>query len=158
MIATESRLESKSEEFENMDDQVNSLQESIAQRAFELYQERGAEHGSDQEDWFRAESEILVPLSIKTYDFDDTFITHIKLPVLTLDELQVTVEERRIIVLDKDDSAIVDENGEKKQRLFCKVVLPDRVDWSRAAMSLSDGVLEIEVPKLVNHRSILDID
>ena len=158
MIATESRLESTSDGFENIDDQVNELQQSIAQRAFELYRERGEEDGSDQEDWFRAESEILVPLSIKTYDFDDTFITHIKLPVLTLDELQVTVEERRIIVLDKDDAATVDENGEKRLQLFCKVILPDRVDWSRAAMSLSDGVLEIEVPKLVNHRSILDID
>ena len=158
MIATESRLESKSEEFVNIDDQVNALQESIAQRAFEFYRERGEEHGNDQEDWFRAESEILVPLSIKTYDFDDTFITHIKLPVLTLDELQVTVEERRIVVLDKDGWVTPDENGQKKQRLFCKVVLPDRVDWSRAAMSLSDGVLEIEVPKLISHRSILDLD
>src|SRR5262249_2012264 len=118
MTATESRLESTSDGFENIDDQVNELQQSIAQRAFELYRERGEEHGSDQEDWFRAESEILVPLSIKTYDFDDTFITHIKLPALTLDELQVTVEERRIIVLDKDAAVAGDENAEKKQRLF----------------------------------------
>lgn len=158
MIATESQLESTSEGVDNIEDHVNALQESIAQRAYELFRERGQEHGSDQEDWFRAESEILTPLSVKTYDFDDTFITHIKLPVLTLDELQVTVEERRIIVLDKDCSRTPEENGHKKQRMFCKVVLPDRVDWSRAAMSLTDGVLEIEVPKLVSHRSILDID
>ena len=158
MIATESRLESTSEGFENIEDRVNAVEESIAQRAYELFRERGEEHGSDQDDWFRAESEILLPLSVKTYDFDDTFITHIKLPVLMLDELQVNVEERRIIVLDKDGSATPDENGQRNPRLFCKVVLPDRVDWSRAAMSLSDGVLEIEVPKLVSHRSILDID
>jgi len=35
-----------------------SLEEQIAQRAHELWQQRGAEHGSDQTDWFRAEREI----------------------------------------------------------------------------------------------------
>jgi hypothetical protein len=32
--------------------------EQIAQRAFELWQERGGEHGSDQDDWLRAEREL----------------------------------------------------------------------------------------------------
>jgi hypothetical protein len=35
-----------------------SLEEQIAQRAHELWQSRGHEHGSDQADWFRAEREI----------------------------------------------------------------------------------------------------
>lgn len=29
--------------------------EQIAHKAYELYQQRGAEHGRDLEDWFRAE-------------------------------------------------------------------------------------------------------
>ncbi|MCI0586217.1 MAG: DUF2934 domain-containing protein [Planctomycetes bacterium] len=33
--------------------------ESIARRAYELHLERGGEHGHDQEDWFRAEKELL---------------------------------------------------------------------------------------------------
>jgi len=35
-----------------------SLEEQIAQRAHELWQQRGREHGSDLSDWFRAEREI----------------------------------------------------------------------------------------------------
>ncbi|MBN1760304.1 MAG: DUF2934 domain-containing protein [Chitinispirillaceae bacterium] len=33
-------------------------EERIRQRAFELFLERGASHGNDREDWFRAESEL----------------------------------------------------------------------------------------------------
>ena len=32
--------------------------EAIAQRAYELWQKRGAPHGSDQEDWLAAEREL----------------------------------------------------------------------------------------------------
>ena len=31
---------------------------AIAQRAYELFEARGCEHGHDWEDWFRAESEL----------------------------------------------------------------------------------------------------
>lgn len=33
-------------------------QEEIAKRAYELYVQRGGEHGRDQEDWLRAEAEL----------------------------------------------------------------------------------------------------
>ncbi|MCA9454414.1 MAG: DUF2934 domain-containing protein [Nitrospira sp.] len=42
------------------------LRERIAQRAFEIHQRRGGQHGSDWEDWLQAEREILLqqpPLS-----------------------------------------------------------------------------------------------
>lgn len=35
------------------------LEDEIRQRAYELYQERGGQHGFDQEDWSRAEAEVL---------------------------------------------------------------------------------------------------
>jgi hypothetical protein len=35
-----------------------SLEDQIAQRAHELWQQRGGEHGHDLTDWFQAEREI----------------------------------------------------------------------------------------------------
>jgi hypothetical protein len=34
-------------------------QVTVRERAYELYLSRGGEHGQDQNDWFRAEQEIL---------------------------------------------------------------------------------------------------
>lgn len=42
------------------------LRERIAQRAYDIHQKRGGQHGSDWEDWLQAEREILLhqpPLS-----------------------------------------------------------------------------------------------
>lgn len=35
-----------------------TFNESVQQRAFELFLERGGVHGNDQEDWFKAEMEL----------------------------------------------------------------------------------------------------
>jgi hypothetical protein len=35
------------------------LQDAIRQRAYEIYKERGGQHGADLEDWVRAEKEVL---------------------------------------------------------------------------------------------------
>ena len=36
-------------------------QELIRERAYELYEDRGREPGQDEQDWLRAEQEILKP-------------------------------------------------------------------------------------------------
>ncbi len=36
-----------------------NLEEEIRRRAYELYQERGREHGHDLDDWLQAEAEII---------------------------------------------------------------------------------------------------
>ena len=37
--------------------EINTLPDTIARRAFEIFQSRGRTDGRDQEDWFRAEEE-----------------------------------------------------------------------------------------------------
>jgi Protein of unknown function (DUF2934) len=54
------------------------IQQSIAARAYQLFEERGQLDGHDLGDWFRAESKILLPISVKTYDFEDSLITRYK--------------------------------------------------------------------------------
>ena len=39
-------------------DESVGLEEQIARRAHELYEQRDREHGSDLSDWFRAEREV----------------------------------------------------------------------------------------------------
>ena len=40
------------------------LTERISQRAYELFEARGREHGHDREDWLQAEAEILANLQV----------------------------------------------------------------------------------------------
>ena len=40
---------------------VPSLEEQIRQRAYQIYEQRGCEHGHDVEDWLMAERELRGP-------------------------------------------------------------------------------------------------
>jgi len=40
---------------------AGSSQDTIRERAYELYESRGNKHGHDKQDWFHAEQEILNP-------------------------------------------------------------------------------------------------
>jgi hypothetical protein len=35
------------------------LQDAIRERAYEIYEQRGGQHGADLEDWVRAEREVI---------------------------------------------------------------------------------------------------
>lgn len=37
---------------------ATTIEDSVKQRAFELYAKRGGIHGNDKEDWFQAEKEV----------------------------------------------------------------------------------------------------
>jgi Protein of unknown function (DUF2934) len=40
------------------EEQIQDIQENIRERAYQLFLERGSEHGHHLEDWLRAEAEI----------------------------------------------------------------------------------------------------
>ena len=44
------------------------LTEAIARRAYELFLERGGEHGHDLEDWLQAERELIDLARARTHD------------------------------------------------------------------------------------------
>lgn len=44
---------------DNLDDNPDDIAGWIAQRAYAIYEERGKVDGNDQDDWFRAEVEIM---------------------------------------------------------------------------------------------------
>ena len=138
-------------EAQRLSDRVKAIQESIARRAYEFFEERDYRHGYDLEDWLRAESEILLPIGVKTYDFEDRFITRAQVPMLTAEDIRVSIEQRRIVISDKQpDIPDIADIGDAtpSRRLLCTVVLPESIDWANAAMAFTDGILEVEVPKL----------
>ncbi len=42
------------------------MQEEIRRRAYQLYEERGGQHGFDQDDWLRAEAEVRARFGVRS--------------------------------------------------------------------------------------------
>jgi HSP20 family protein len=125
--------------------EVQQLQIGIARRAFELFEMRGGEHGHDWEDWFRAESELLRPVSVAISESNQRI--SVRLNVLGFDaaELKVSVEPSRITILGAKRSTPAE--SEYPDQTFRVIELPAEVNPDAAAIVFESGVLKVELFK-----------
>ena len=134
-------------------DRIQDLSNSIARRAFEIFEDRGRAFGHDLEDWLRAESEFLHPIHLDIAESDDAVTVRAEVPGFSAKELEVGVEPHRLTISGKREAK--EEHKSKKtiytehcrNQIFRAVDLPAEVDTSKVTANLKDGVLELSIPK-----------
>ena len=128
------------------------MRDGVARRAYELFEARGYQHGGHLEDWFRAESELLHPLKIKTWETDQEVVVTAQVPGFRPEEIKVGVEPQRVIIsgnLDSRSSRADAYPSRAPVALYHALDLPARVDPSGASASLVDGLLKLKLSKVV---------
>jgi HSP20 family protein len=133
---------------------AEKLYDSIARRAYELFESNGRIFGRDLEDWFRAESELLHPVHVNVAETDEGLTVRAEVPGFTAKELEIGIEPRRVTISGKRETK--EERKEKKflyeercsNQILRVIDLPVAVDADKAAAAtLKDGVLELRMPK-----------
>jgi HSP20 family molecular chaperone IbpA len=129
-------------------DTMNETSALIAQRAFEIYQSRGGGHGSDRDDWFTAEQEILPQLAIEFDVTDSAVRLTARVPGFDAKDLEVAIGHRRAVVCgihtDSDQTAGTRRKGKKIMQI---VEVPFDVDPVLARATLQSGTLQILLPR-----------
>lgn len=126
--------------------QIQKLQLAVARRAFELFEARNREHGHDWEDWFRAESELLRPVSTAISESKTRISVRANVLGFEAGELKVSVAPDRILILgakhvDTDSNTLIAD------RLLHTIELPVAIQPDAAQIQFESGVLRIELPK-----------
>ena len=141
-------------------DRIEEMSNSIARRAFEIFENRGRALGHDLEDWLRAESELLHPVHLDITESDDVVMVRAEVPGFTAKELEIGVEPHRLTISGKRESSR--ERAGKKtiysehcvNQIFRTVDLPEEVDSSKVTATLKDGVLELSMPKAATPQKV----
>ena len=127
----------------------------VARRAYDLFVERGCRHGNDQEDWFRAEEELLRPISVSLSESDDRISIRVNVPGLEESEVKVSIEPRRILILGKKKMSAMESEGRKVEhidwspdRIFRLIDLATEVMPENSVAELQAGELKFELPKV----------
>ena len=138
---------------QTLSERINRLHDTIARRAFELFEGRGGFFGRDLEHWFEAESELLHPVHVSIAETDDALEVKAELPGFSPKELQISLESGRLIISGKKESSEEHKKGkvvysERCSNEILRVVdLPAAVDATKATATLKNGVLSLGLPK-----------
>jgi HSP20 family protein len=133
---------------------MNELYDAIARRAFELFENDGSIFGRDLDHWFRAEAELLHPAHLRIRESDDAITVDAEVPGFSANELQLSLEPRRLTISGKKQSRSEQRKGNVlysercSNELLRSVELPVEVNAAGATASLNNGVLELTAPKL----------
>lgn len=70
-------------------------------------------HGHDWEDWFRAESELLRPVSVAISESEERISVRVNVFGFDEHELKVGIEPRRVTILGKKETSETESEGGK---------------------------------------------
>ena len=141
-------------------EQFDNIYDSIAKRAFELFEGNGRWLGRELDDWFRAEGELLHPLRLEMRESDGSFTVEAEVPGFTAQDLEINVEPRCLKIAGKRETKEEEKKGKTIRSEWCAdqilraVDLPADVDTSKVNASLKDGMLTIELPKAAHAKSV----
>ncbi len=148
-------------EIQKIFDRMGEMHDMISRRAFELFEKGGRNFGRDLDHWFKAESELLHPVSISIEETEEGLKVQAEVPGFKAEELEVSVEPYRLTIAGKRKT----EKEEKKkgktvysergaERMLRVVELPVEVNTEAVGAVLKDGVLEFTMPKVAPAKKI----
>lgn len=136
-------------------DRMNEIYQSVAERAYALFEGRDHVTGHELEDWLQAESELLLPVPIEMAEYDDRFTVRVEVPGFSEKEIEVSVEPNRLFISGKTEKTGEKKEGEityteqSSKEIFRVIDFPVEVDPAKAEAVLDSGVLNITLPKVV---------
>jgi HSP20 family protein len=143
----------KAIERQDLFERFNHIYNSIARRAFEIFEGNGRSFGHELDDWFKAESELLHPVHVRMAESDDALTLEAEVPGFESKDLQINLEPRRLIISGKKETKEEQKKGKAVYQEQCSneilrvIDLPAAVDTSKAAATLKNGMLELQMPK-----------
>src|SRR5439155_26895380 len=77
------------------------IYDSIARRAFEIIESSGRVSGHDNEDWIKAEAELLHPVHLDIAESDEAVTVRAEVPGFSARELEIRLAPRRLAITGK---------------------------------------------------------
>jgi HSP20 family protein len=132
---------------------MESLFDTIRQRAFGLFEERGGGAGGDLEDWLHAEREFVWVPRAELVDEQNHYRVRVAVPGLEAKDIQVTAMQHSIVVdaevshKEEKDTKTVRFSEFTEKKMFRRFDLPKPIDPDKVQAALDKGILDITAGK-----------
>lgn len=134
-------------------DGIKEMFDTLARRAFSIFESNGRRLGNELADWLRAETELFHPAHIELTESGEGFTVRAEVPGFTAKDLEINIEGRQLTISGKREKH--EERKDKKMvysetcsdQILRRVELPAEVNAEATKATLKDGILELELPK-----------
>jgi HSP20 family molecular chaperone IbpA len=147
------RLDEKHAADTSVVDEMKTLAERIRQRAFEIFERRGASHGSAISDWLSAERDLFRIPESELVERDGKFEARVAAPGIDPADVTVTALPDALIVKGSTVHKHEATDGDVRfcefdqRTLFRRFDLPERINVYQVTASLDRGVLQLTARK-----------
>lgn len=141
-------------ENEKMFEHLAEVTKETALKAYQFFMHRGGEFGREFDDWFRAESEILMPVTVEITETEKDINIRAAVPGFKSEEIEISVKNNQLILRGETEMTAKREDettifSERRGNKFCRqVILSAEVNAEKVTANLKDGVLLLKLPKL----------
>ena len=136
--------------------EAKKLFDSIARRAYEIFESEGRGQGHALDDWLQAEAELFQPAPLKMSESGERVIVLADVRGFSPKELEVDLEPRRVTIIGKRSKTTTGyaNSGNSTQTLTAELLrtmqLPAEIDTQHATARLRKGILELDMKKAIS--------
>jgi HSP20 family molecular chaperone IbpA len=133
--------------------EARKLFDSIARRAYEIFESEGRVQGRDLDYWLRAESELFQPAPLEVSESREGVTVLADVRGFAPKELEVDLEPRRVTIIGKHYGGTErkTEGSNSSTKLTTELVrslqLPVEIDTRQTTARLRSGILELDMKK-----------
>ncbi len=133
-------------------DQLEQLQQRIAERAYELFRGRGTPWGDAWADWFTAERETVWKPAVELREKDGTFTVEAALAGVDPKQMTVEITPEDLVIKAETEHSHSEDRGQVHQcefvagQMFRSLHFPKPVDVAKAKAEYRNGLLTVTAP------------
>lgn len=141
-------------EAEKMFEHLANVTTETALKAYQFFLHRGGEFGREFDDWFRAESEILMPVPVEITETEKNINIRAAVPGFKPEEIEVSVKNNLLILRGVTEMAAKKEDENtifsewRSNKFFRQLMLSSEVNSEKVTAKLKDGILLLKLPKI----------
>ncbi|MGB2676135.1 MAG: Hsp20 family protein [Candidatus Acidiferrum sp.] len=138
--------------------EAKAMFDSIARRAFEIFESKGRVRGQDLDNWLQAEAELFKRTPLKVTQSPDGVTVLADVRGFAPKELEVDLEPQRVTIIGKrprktERKTVTNVSSQKRTtRLLRSLHLQVEIDTRQATARLKRGILELDLKKALAAR------
>ena len=132
---------------------LNRIQKSIQERAYDIFHDRDSNSGNALSDWLKAESEVLSDINMTLKDDKDQVVIEGEIDKFLPEDIEIKAQDGAFTICgihtekSSSEKKGVTRKSSTQSNFYRSFALPDSVDTEKMKVEMKSGKFTAKIPK-----------